>query len=126
MRKLLGLVVVAFMFVACGSDAPDTVVKKYCSAFAEGNGKEAAKYVYFESENERNLFIKWLDEFAGEIKSSNAKKGGIKSIETIVLNKSENKARVSCIIKFKDGKTTDDVINLTKINGTWYMDSAVR
>lgn len=126
MRKLLGLVAVVFMFVACGSDAPDTVVKKHVSAFVEGNGKEAAKYVYFESENGRNFFIEWLNESAGEIKSHFAKKGGIKSIETFILNESENKAKVSCIIKFKDGKTTDSVENLTKINGTWYMDSAVK
>ncbi|MBZ7978163.1 DUF4878 domain-containing protein [Campylobacter sp. RM12654] len=120
MKKLFSLAALAVMFVACGSDAPDIVVKKHINAFMVGDGKEAAKYVHFESEDEKKEFIKDLTENAGDIKRSIAKQG-IELVNTFVINESETQANVSVVMK-KYGRTDDSEVGLTKINGTWYMD----
>lgn len=126
MKKLLSFVFIAFMFVACGSDTPDVVFKKYLSAYFQGEAKEAAKYVYFKSEDEKNAWIKDLNQYAGMIKTGIARAGGIKSIETFVLKESDNKAEVNCVVTFvsisKGIMPNECKTNLTKINGTWYLD----
>lgn len=122
MKKILSFVIFVFMFVACGSDTPDVVVKKCYNAFFEGDAKQFAKCFYFQSENERREYTKSLTEDVGYIKTTIAEKGGIKSIETNILNISESKAKVSSVITFNNGRTESHKIDLTKINSTWYID----
>ena len=49
MRKLLGLVIIAFMFVACGN-SPEEVVTKYTIASVELDRIQMAKYTYMSEE----------------------------------------------------------------------------
>ncbi|ULO00987.1 DUF4878 domain-containing lipoprotein [Campylobacter sp. RM5004] len=122
MKKLLSFATLAIMFVACGSDTPDVVVKKCYNAFFEGDAKQFAKCFYFQSEDERREYTKRLTEDLSYIKTKIVEKGGIKSIETNILDISESKAKVSSVITHNNGRTENHKMNLTKINNTWYMD----
>ena len=123
MKKLLSFVAVAFMFVACGSytpkagDAPDVVAKNCLDGFVKGEIEQVAKCFQFESENEKQEFIKELTFKANVFE----KDGGIKSIETNLLFVLENSAKVKTVATFKNGKSFSQNLDLIKVNNTWYF-----
>lgn len=122
MKKLLSFVAVAFMFVACGSDAPkageapDVVAKNCLNTYAKGEKKEFANCFHL-SENEKQEIIKELTEKANRYEEV----GGIKSVETNLLFVLENSAKVKAVITFKNGESFSQNLDLIKVNNTWYF-----
>ena len=121
MKKLLGFIMLAFMFVACGSDTPDVVVKKCMQAYIKEDVKQVAKCAYYKTEDEKQRYLKDIIYSIKRDKEFINTKSGVKLIETSIVNENENVAQVKVVVMYNNGDKDNGLIDLVKINGSWYV-----
>lgn len=130
MKKLLSITAIAVMFVACGNDSPDVVVKKCMSAVYKFDAKQLLDCSYYKTEDERNRaskkIMEQLERQKKDLAKMNKKIEDIDvSIETSIINELENVAKVKAILTMKmDGKEEkfESTENLIKKDNKWYME----
>ncbi|MCL2345606.1 MAG: DUF4878 domain-containing protein [Desulfobulbus sp.] len=123
-RKLLALWGMLFAFAilaACSSQTPESVAKNYIDAVAANRTEEAIGYYSLKDVKENDLTaVKGkLQMIVGQQYSSIQEHGGLDSVVTTLAKQDGNTARVDMELKFKNGKTKKDRLNLIQESGAW-------
>jgi hypothetical protein len=122
--KLLLLAICALAFAACSStksDSPQTIVKKYFDLLKAEKFDQAAKCFYFKEDVKEAE----LSALAEKLKEGYSEQGGIEKYEIlsedVVKDEDGNivSAKVTAKVYYKDGKESEEDVNVIKVNGEW-------
>lgn len=119
MKKLL-LTIVTFLFVACGGSNPEDIANKFYEGIFKGKVDSVVEC--FEYKQNTKEAVKGKISMMVLAASENAKKhGGFKSAKTKLINKTENTARTTTTLIFKDGTTKEESLRLYNKDGKWFI-----
>ena len=113
---VVSIICSVFLFVGCGSNNPEAVVKKYYAAADKGDIKGMQKFLAPEASSLLDGFIKYNEKETKKSLADEAKKGKFK-IKSTTEKIEGDKATVTVILA--NGKTETE--KLTKIDGKWKL-----
>ena len=120
--QALGVLLVALVFVACGSSTPSDVVVAYTKSVAEGDVKKAMSYVdlsFAKSEKDEAIMEQKISASVEQGKASMDKRGGLKDVVVLSTQERDEKVIVDIEMQFGDGTSQKSQTRCVKVDGDW-------
>ena len=130
MKKAIyfSLMVLCMVFVAaCSSDSPGKAAKKYASYMQSGEYEKFVDGFYFEGEASTEDVDRTKQMLLSMIQEKGAKemeqKGGLKEIEVVSEELSEDKKTAKVVLKevYGNGESNENTVDMILVDGTWKM-----
>lgn len=130
MKKTIyfSLMVLCMMFIAaCSSDSPGKAAKKYASYMQSGEYEKFVDGFYFGEDASPEDMDQTKKMLLAMIQEKGAKgmeqKGGLKEIEIVSEELSEDKKTAKVILKqiYGNGESDENTIDMVLVDGTWKM-----
>ena len=123
--NLLSIALIAFAFVACSSNSPKGVVKKYLTAMQNNDAEAMIQTFHFNKEMSDEEMDQFTQMIADKLSKQNEKKQGIASFEIGEVEMAEDgqSATVPYVVHYGDGSQQKDTQKVILVDGQWLLDS---
>jgi len=111
---------IAFLFIGCGGDKPEDVVKNMFAATKSCNFSKMEQYAYFPTDSIKEEMAEAISQYC-DPNDPNVKNTEI--IKTEIVSQDKDRAEVKIVTKRPDGDEIEDTATVLKVDGKWKVDA---
>jgi len=102
---------IAFLFIGCGGDKPEDVVKNFYANLGSCNLTKVEPYLYIPTDGMKEEFARDYMRMCENMKMTD--------IKTEVVSKNDDSAKVKITGKIVNGGENSETITVIKVDGKW-------